>query len=57
MVARLSQMLFFAFIIWIFLFELTNDYTGIQDRTGLMFECISATPIMGLLNAIAMCEY
>ncbi|ELT98073.1 hypothetical protein CAPTEDRAFT_116801 [Capitella teleta] len=52
---RLTLFPTFAFFLWIFIWSLNNDIeTAVQDRTGILFESMSAAPMMGLLNAVAL---
>ena len=56
MVGRLTTLLTFGILCLLFLGRLQDDLSTIQDRTGLFFECVSATPLVGMLNAVAMCK-
>ncbi|XP_048360784.1 ATP-binding cassette sub-family G member 5 [Sphaerodactylus townsendi] len=54
-IMRLSQNLLFGFFIASFLLRLNDDLlTGaVQDRVGLFYQCMSAPPYTGILNALA----
>ncbi|OXB77951.1 UNVERIFIED_CONTAM: hypothetical protein H355_003174 [Colinus virginianus] len=46
---------FYAF----FLLRLTSDLDegAVQNRVGLLYQCVSAPPYTGMLNAAALCEF
>ncbi|XP_053315372.1 ATP-binding cassette sub-family G member 5 isoform X2 [Spea bombifrons] len=53
---RLSQNLIFGLFIAFFLIRLNNDVLkgAVQDRIGIIYQCLGATPYTGLLNAVAL---
>lgn len=55
---RLSQNLFFGLFLALFLLRLKNDLLkgALQDRVGLIYQCVSAPPYIGMLNAVALCK-
>lgn len=55
-IMRLSQNLLFGLFVAFFLLRLNNDLLkgAIQDRVGLFYQCVSAMPYTGLLNAVAL---
>lgn len=55
---RLLQNLLFALFVAVFLLRLSNDLAqgAVQDRVGLIYQCVSAPPYTGMLNAVALCE-
>lgn len=56
---RLFQNLLFGLFVAFFLLRLNNDLLkgAVQDRVGLIYQCVSATPYTGLLNALASCKF
>lgn len=56
---RLFQNLLFGLFVAFFLLRLTNDLLkgAVQDRVGLVYQCVSAPPYTGMLNAVALCEF
>lgn len=56
---RLLQNLLFGLFIAFFLLRLRNDLAqgAVQDRVGLVYQCVSAPPYTGMLNAVALCEF
>ena len=54
--ARLTTIVAYAFFLWIFLVNLGNDLSSLQDRAGIFYQSCSATAMVGLLNAIALCK-
>ena len=36
--------------------DLGDDVSAIQDRTGVFFETMSGTAMIGLMNSVAMCK-
>uniref|UniRef100_A0A8C3FJZ6 ATP binding cassette subfamily G member 5 n=1 Tax=Chrysemys picta bellii TaxID=8478 RepID=A0A8C3FJZ6_CHRPI len=55
-IMRLSQNLLFGLFLAIFLLRLKNDLLqgALQDRVGLIYQCVSAPPYTGMLNAVAL---
>ncbi|KAK2528748.1 Abcg5 [Columba livia] len=53
---RLFQNLLFGLFVAFFLLRLTNDLLkgAVQDRVGLVYQCVSAPPYTGMLNAVAL---
>ncbi|NXB03820.1 ABCG5 protein, partial [Cnemophilus loriae] len=55
-IMRLLQNLLFGLFIAFFLLRLRNDLAqgAVQDRLGLVYQCVSAPPYTGMLNAVAL---
>ncbi|XP_077138503.1 ATP-binding cassette sub-family G member 5 isoform X1 [Ranitomeya variabilis] len=55
-IMRLSQNLIFALFIAFFLIRLNNDVLkgAVQDRVGIIYQCLGGTSYTGLLNAVAL---
>uniref|UniRef100_A0A8C0HA96 ATP binding cassette subfamily G member 5 n=1 Tax=Chelonoidis abingdonii TaxID=106734 RepID=A0A8C0HA96_CHEAB len=55
-IMRLSQNLFFGLFLALFLLRLKNDLLkgALQDCIGLIYQCVSAPPYIGMLNAVAL---
>ncbi|NXK59823.1 ABCG5 protein, partial [Sylvietta virens] len=55
-VMRLLQNVLFGLFIAFFLLRLRNDlaHGAVQDRVGLVYQCVSAPPYTGMLNAVAL---
>ncbi|XP_009073176.1 PREDICTED: ATP-binding cassette sub-family G member 5 [Acanthisitta chloris] len=55
-IMRLLQNLLFGLFIAFFLLRLRNDLVNgaVQDRVGLIYQCVSAPPYTGMLNAVAL---
>ncbi|XP_053140184.1 ATP-binding cassette sub-family G member 5 isoform X2 [Hemicordylus capensis] len=55
-IMRLSQNLLFGLFVAFFLLRLNNDLLkgAVQDRIGVIYQCVSAPPYTGLLNALAL---
>ncbi|XP_075719348.1 ATP-binding cassette sub-family G member 5 [Rhinoderma darwinii] len=55
-IMRLSQNLIFALFIAFFLIRLNNDVLkgAVQDRIGVIYQCLGGTSYTGLLNAVAL---
>ncbi|NXM52578.1 ABCG5 protein, partial [Illadopsis cleaveri] len=55
-IMRLLQNLLFGLFIAFFLLRLRNDLAqgAVQDRVGLIYQCVSAPPYTGMLNAVAL---
>ncbi|NXO02128.1 ABCG5 protein, partial [Rhinopomastus cyanomelas] len=55
-IMRLFQNLLFGLFLAFFLLRLTNDLVkgAVQDRVGLVYQCASAPPYTGMLNAVAL---
>lgn len=56
---RLSQNLIYGLFIAFFLMKLGKDVTkgAVQDRIGLIYQAMGASPYTGMLNAVALCKY
>lgn len=56
---RLLQNLLFGLFVAFFLLRLTSDLEkgAVQNRVGLLYQCVSAPPYTGMLNAAALCEF
>lgn len=57
-IMRLLQNLLFGLFVAFFLLRLTPDLEkgAVQNRVGLLYQCVSAPPYTGMLNAAALCE-
>lgn len=55
---RLSQNLIYGLFVAFFVMRLDDDVTkgAVQDRIGIVYQCIGASPYTGMLNAVALCE-
>ncbi|XP_029449190.1 ATP-binding cassette sub-family G member 5 [Rhinatrema bivittatum] len=55
-IMRLSQNLIFAIFLVFFLTRLKNDIQkgAVQDRMGVIYQCVGATPYTGMLNAVVL---
>ncbi|XP_029890360.1 ATP-binding cassette sub-family G member 5 isoform X2 [Aquila chrysaetos chrysaetos] len=55
-IMRLLQNLLFGLFVVFFLLRLRNDLVkgAVQDRVGLVYQCVSAPPYTGMLNAVAL---
>ncbi|KAG8584245.1 hypothetical protein GDO81_008751 [Engystomops pustulosus] len=55
-IMRLSQNVIFALFIVFFLIRLNNDILkgAVQDRVGVVYQCLGGTSYTGLLNAVAL---
>uniref|UniRef100_A0A493U0Q5 ATP binding cassette subfamily G member 5 n=1 Tax=Anas platyrhynchos platyrhynchos TaxID=8840 RepID=A0A493U0Q5_ANAPP len=55
-IMRLLQNLLFGLFVAFFLLRLRTDVRegAVQDRMGLIYQCVSAPPYTGLLNAVAL---
>uniref|UniRef100_A0A8C9N515 ATP binding cassette subfamily G member 5 n=1 Tax=Serinus canaria TaxID=9135 RepID=A0A8C9N515_SERCA len=55
-IMRLLQNLLFGLFIAFFLLRLRSDVAqgAVQDRVGLIYQCVSAPPYTGMLNAVAL---
>ncbi|KAM3930835.1 LOW QUALITY PROTEIN: ATP-binding cassette sub-family G member 5 [Leptodactylus fuscus] len=55
-IMRLSQNFIFALFIAFFLIRLNNDMLkgAVQDRVGVIYQCLGGTSYTGLLNAVAL---
>ncbi|XP_009557791.2 ATP-binding cassette sub-family G member 5 [Cuculus canorus] len=55
-IMRLLQNLLFGLFVAFFLLRLRNDLIkgAVQDRVGLVYQCVSAPPYTGMLNAVAL---
>lgn len=56
---RLLQNLLFGLFVAFFLLRLRNDLEqgAVQDRVGLVYQCVSASPYTGMLNGVVLCEF
>ena len=55
--ARMFLLVSSSFFLWIFILRLGDNLSTIQDRMGLVYESIAIPPMVGVLNAVALCEY
>lgn len=57
-VMRLSQNLIYGFFVAFFVIHLDMDVTkgAVQDRIGMIYQCVAASPYTGMLNAVSLCE-
>ncbi|NXI85917.1 ABCG5 protein, partial [Rhipidura dahli] len=55
-IMRLLQNLLFGLFVAFFLLRLRSDVAqgAVQDRVGLIYQCVSAPPYTGMLNAVAL---
>ncbi|NXL91461.1 ABCG5 protein, partial [Alectura lathami] len=55
-IMRLLQNLLFGLFVAFFLLRLRTDLEkgAVQDRVGLIYQCVSAPPYVGMLNAVAL---
>jgi len=55
---RLSQNLIYGLFVAFFVIHLDEDVTkgAVQDRIGIIYQCVAASPYTGMLNAVALCE-
>ncbi|XP_013887735.1 ATP-binding cassette sub-family G member 5 [Austrofundulus limnaeus] len=53
---RLSQNLIYGFFVAFFVMHLDTDVTkgAVQDRIGIIYQCVAAPPYTGMLNAVAL---
>uniref|UniRef100_A0A672JNZ5 ATP-binding cassette sub-family G member 5 n=2 Tax=Salarias fasciatus TaxID=181472 RepID=A0A672JNZ5_SALFA len=53
---RLSQNLIYSLFVAFFVMQLDNDVTkgAVQDRIGIIYQSIAASPYTGMLNAVAL---
>ncbi|XP_007942571.1 ATP-binding cassette sub-family G member 5 [Orycteropus afer afer] len=53
---RLAQNLVMGLFVIFFLLRLQNDVSkgAVQDRVGLLYQCVGATPYTGMLNAVTL---
>lgn len=58
-VMRLSQNLIYGLFVAFFVMRLDNDVSkgAVQDRIGIIYQSIGASPYTGMLNAVALCKY
>lgn len=56
---RLSQNLIYGLFVAFFVIHLDIDVTkgAVQDRIGIIYQSIGASPYTGMLNAVALCEF
>ena len=40
----------------IFLGHLKHNQSSIQDRIGLLYQCVQVPPYVGIVNAVALCK-
>uniref|UniRef100_A0A3Q2FV43 ATP-binding cassette sub-family G member 5 n=1 Tax=Cyprinodon variegatus TaxID=28743 RepID=A0A3Q2FV43_CYPVA len=55
-VMRLSQNLIYGFFVAFFVIHLDMDVTkgAVQDRIGMIYQCVAASPYTGMLNAVSL---
>ncbi|XP_042323952.1 LOW QUALITY PROTEIN: ATP-binding cassette sub-family G member 5 [Sceloporus undulatus] len=55
-IMRVFQNVFFGLFVAFFLLRLNNDFLkgGVQDRVGLIYQCVAALPYTGILNALSL---
>lgn len=55
---RLVQNLIMGFFLIFFLLRVHNEMLkgAIQDRVGLLYQFLGATPYTGMLNAVTLCK-
>uniref|UniRef100_A0A3Q2PX82 ATP-binding cassette, sub-family G (WHITE), member 5 n=1 Tax=Fundulus heteroclitus TaxID=8078 RepID=A0A3Q2PX82_FUNHE len=53
---RLSQNLIYGFFVAFFVIHLDMDVTkgAVQDRIGMIYQCVAASPYTGMLNAVSL---
>lgn len=56
---RLSQNLIYGLFVAFFVIHLDIDVTkgAVQDRIGIIYQSVGASPYTGMLNAVALCEF
>lgn len=56
---RLSQNLIYGLFVAFFVMRLDIDMSkgAVQDRFGIIYQSIGASPYTGMLNAVALCEF
>lgn len=56
---RLSQNLIYGLFVAFFVMRLDIDMSkgAVQDRIGIIYQSIGASPYTGMLNAVALCEF
>ena len=54
---RMFQLSVMSFFIWLYLIRLKHNQASIQDRNGLIFQCLQVPPYVGLLNSVTVCKY
>lgn len=56
---RLSQNLIYGLFVAFFVMRLEIDVSkgAVQDRIGIIYQSIGASPYTGMLNAVALCEF
>ncbi|KCV73165.1 hypothetical protein H696_00708 [Fonticula alba] len=50
---RIYMLPFVGILMLLFMQNVGNDQISVQNRTGLLFEALSVSPVMGMMNAIA----
>lgn len=57
-IMRLSQNLIYGLFVAFFVMNLDNDVNkgAVQDRIGIIYQAMGASPYTGMLNAVALCE-
>ncbi|XP_014897698.1 ATP-binding cassette sub-family G member 5 isoform X2 [Poecilia latipinna] len=55
-IMRLSQNLIYGFFVAFFVIHLAMDVTkgAVQDRIGMIYQCVAASPYTGMLNAVSL---
>lgn len=57
-IMRLSQNLIYGLFVAFFVMNLDDDVNkgAVQDRIGIIYQAMGASPYTGMLNAVALCE-
>lgn len=57
-IMRLSQNLIYGLFVAFFVMNLDDDVTkgAVQDRIGIIYQAMGASPYTGMLNAVALCK-
>ena len=56
-VSRFLTLPFYVVFVIIFLGKLEHNQESVQDRTGLLYQSVSAPPYIAIVNAVALCKY
>ena len=56
---RLSQNLIYGLFVAFFVMRLDLDIAkgAVQDRIGIIYQSVAASPYTGMLNAVALCKF
>lgn len=56
---RLSQNLIYSLFVAFFVMRLDDDVSkgAVQNRIGIIYQSIGASPYTGMLNAVSLCKY